>query len=277
MLTIWRKKFLAVGAAALMTVGLAACGDDDGDSGSAAQDSDGETASGELSSEFCDANDRISAGFDQLMGALQGGEGPPAADQVKQAFQEAGIGEALDDLEASAPDDLKGELEAGIAKIREAGETGDPSHFEDPAVETAGDAADKAAFDGCEGNKLEASGIDYAFKDLPMEVKAGKVRVKFTNEGKEVHELVLVKPKAGVTETIDELLQLPQEQAQQKADAVFLGFAAPGESGYNVAEVPAGDYLAVCFIPKGMTSPDQEDVQGRPHVFEGMRQPVKVA
>ena len=44
----------------------------------------------------------------------------------------------------------------------------------------------------------------------------------------------------------------------------------PGEDGYAVVELEPGDYIALCFIPTGMTSDEGPPPEGPPHAMQGM-------
>jgi hypothetical protein len=108
--------------------------------------------------------------------------------------------------------------------------------------------------------------------------EAGPVSFDLSNEGKELHELVLVKKNDSTTETFDQLLELPEEQAQKKTTTVASAFAEPGGTDYAVVDLEPGEYLAVCFIPVGFTpeaaaaaETSGTEPSGPPHFTEGMR------
>lgn len=122
---------------------------------------------------------------------------------------------------------------------------------------------------------------DYAFSGLPTSVPAGTA-LALDNQGAEVHELLVARKKAGVTESWEELLQLPDAEAQAKVDIFGPIFADPGTvaEGTIVLE-EEGEYIALCFVPQGMTAvpsgPPAPDASfGPPHVMLGMRQEFTV-
>ena len=115
------------------------------------------------------------------------------------------------------------------------------------------------------GPVIEVTAQDYHFEGLPTSVPAGS-SLTLTNAGAELHEIILVRKNDGVTESFDELLALPEEEAFQKVTTAGVLFAAPGESasmGIDATGAPApmksitlvheGEYLAICFIPQGTT------------------------
>ena len=153
------------------------------------------------------------------------------------------------------------------------------------------------------GPVIAVTAQDYHFEGLPSSVPAG-TSLTLTNAGHEVHELLVVRKNDGVTESFDELLALPQEEALQKVTVTGILFAAPGESaamGMDATGAPSpmtaitvaqeGEYLAICFIPQGTTEmPDfsaqaappsgapaaSAAPQGPPHFLLGMKQEFTV-
>lgn len=120
---------------------------------------------------------------------------------------------------------------------------------------------------------VTVTAVDYAFSGIPDEVAAG-TEFSLVNEGAEAHELVLIRRNDGVTESFEELLALPEEDAMEFAAVIGAVFADPGaESGDTLTAAEPGDYLAVCFVPVGTTSAeasmDMENM-GPPHFVEGM-------
>jgi plastocyanin len=148
---------------------------------------------------------------------------------------------------------------------------------------TSPSVASPAASAGASGSAVEVVGVEYAFQGIPPTATVG---TSFTlrNSGQEVHELVLVRKNPDVTLSFEELLALPEDQALNQV--AFLGQVAanPGEtaSGSVTADAP-GDYLAICFVPQGMTQlpagslgPDASLPAGAPHFTLGMRQEFTV-
>jgi plastocyanin len=144
-------------------------------------------------------------------------------------------------------------------------------------------AASPAASPEASGSAVEVVGVDYAFQGIPPTATVG-TSFSLRNEGNEAHELVLVRKNPDVTLSFEELLELPEDQALNQV--AFLGQVAanPGEtaSGTVTADAP-GDYLAICFVPQGLTElpegslgPDASLPAGAPHFTLGMRQEFTV-
>lgn len=151
-----------------------------------------------------------------------------------------------------------------------------------PAVSPSA-ASPSAASPAASGSAVEVVGVDYAFEGIPPTASVG-TSFSLRNEGQEAHELVLVRKNSDVTLSFEELLALPEDQAFNQV--AFLGQVAanPGEtaSGTVTADAP-GDYLAICFIPQGLTQlpegslgPEASLPAGAPHFTLGMRQEFTV-
>jgi hypothetical protein len=137
------------------------------------------------------------------------------------------------------------------------------------------------------GPAITVVATDYHFGGLPTTVPAGTT-LSLTNEGKELHELVLARKNDGVTQTWDELLQMSDTEVFQYVSLVGDGtplFAASGqtaEGSFTLAQ--EGEYIALCFIPQGMTelptdpnaSMDPALLAGTPHFMLGMIQTFTV-
>jgi plastocyanin len=152
------------------------------------------------------------------------------------------------------------------------------------------------ALAACAGNGAEpvsgtisVTGQDYSFSGVP-EVVASGAEFTFTNSsGAEVHEMVLVKVADVETRTIEELLELPEEESNTLVEFQGVLVALPGEEGANpegpgssITVTEPGRYALVCFIPQGADPaavseamagggegpPDMGD--GTPHALLGM-------
>jgi plastocyanin len=157
--------------------------------------------------------------------------------------------------------------------------SGDPTESEEETTTTEAPAED----DEAEGETLEVTGVEYAFEGLDAEVEAG-TELTFTNGGKEVHELILMRINDDETRSVEELLQLPEEEAMQSVTMMGVSVAAPGEDGEimegDLTVADAGRYAAICFIPVGTTEmpegPPAEGEGGPPHFTQGMVQEFTV-
>jgi hypothetical protein len=129
--------------------------------------------------------------------------------------------------------------------------------------------------------------IDYAFVDLPPRVKAGTAFVLDNTSDVELHEFVAVRLPDDETRSVQELIQLPQEELEQLFPLVAtVVIAPPGETGFpvegtGVLEEP-GRYAIICAIPTGADPAEYmtaaaaseggppEVAGGPPHFVNGM-------
>lgn len=266
------RKIAAIATVAVCASGmLAACGDDD-----AADDTTTTTT-------VADAGDETDGG------GTDGGEA--ATDGFCDAYVSASmafssdapdpevVGPALDTVDAEVPEEIAEQAAVITGAARTALDSGgeDTSAFESEEFAEAQSAVDTHVFDNCEfDNKLEVTAQDYAFEGLPADVPAGRVAVKLINEGNEAHEIGLARKKDGVTESFEDLLALPQEQAMEKLEVLGGAFTpVKGAVAVVFADFEPGSHAAVCFVPVG--SVEGQDGSGPPHFMEGMLEEFTVS
>ena len=182
----------------------------------------------------------------------------------------------IETIEANAPAEVSDSLGVMTSAAQQVVDSGgeDFSAFEDPAFAEAQSEVDPFMFENCTyDSTYEVSLVDYAFADMPSEIESGRVAILVTNDGSEAHELAVLSKAEGVTESWEELLQLPEEEAMTKATFVGGAFApAPGSQGMLVVDIEPGDYAAVCFVSTGTTIDDSGMTEGTgpPHFIQGM-------
>jgi hypothetical protein len=172
---------------------------------------------------------------------------------------------------AGLPHGASGAGQTVLDAYTEASATGSPEAVMSPEVMAAQSQVGKALFDGCDANRLEITGVDYAFQGLPTELPAGPTSIAFTDGGNEEHEIMIVKVADGDPITLDDLLALPQDQAFARVRPVTLTWGAPGETGYTAVDLTPGTYFALCNIPIG------GGTEGAPHHTAGMKQTFVVS
>jgi hypothetical protein len=165
-----------------------------------------------------------------------------------------------------------------IALIEEAQEA-DGSLEEAIFLEGGEDRANliAAAADDCGWTSTTVVMRDYEF-EADDTYPAGTTFFDIANEGAEVHEMVLFRKNEDVEQSIEELLELPEEEAEQMVTFVTVGFAGPGEETATVADLEPGEYVMLCFVPVGTTSMEQaqqmmesdEEPTAPPHFTQGM-------
>jgi hypothetical protein len=247
----WRV-MAAVAAVAL----LAACGDDE----ELATGGDGQ-ANGE-SAAYCEAAREL---------------------DEQQSFPTT---EQLDELAAAAPDEIKEDVEFVAGRFKEGIESGDPgSVFADPKVEErfgtieefearecglGGDDEDEdeeeqdpsvTELDPA-ATRVDVTATEYDFEFAAP--AAGGTSFVMANEGQESHVMLLARLKEGAT--LEEALQSddPDEFVEEEYESEV---ATPGEEAVLTADLTAGDWAMVCYIP----APD-----GQPHFAKGMAEPFTI-
>jgi plastocyanin len=183
---------------------------------------------------------------------------------------------------------------AGVLALFAAGCGDDDS---DDATDETDEVADDAGADdtGGDGETIVVRGVDYGYEDLPDTVSTG-THVSFVNESEEeLHELVAVRILDDVDLSVEELVELPEEEVDQYLEPgppAMVLIAPPGEEGFAVVGDGSfsepGRYAIVCFIPTG-ADPDEfmaaaeeggdgppEVEGGPPHVVHGMFAEVTV-
>lgn len=180
------------------------------------------------------------------------------------------------DLKSSTPDDMSDQIDYVITEttkmVQGAAEGSGPS---DEYMQKLDEVHEWMA-GNCGWTDVEATATEYKFSGLPETVDAGNAVVALTNDGKEVHEMSLARINDGVTESVEELVNLPEEEAQAKITQVGGAFAMPGTTSYSAVSLEPGRYAVVCFIPEGTTAENMEALEsgesegGMPHAMKGM-------
>jgi hypothetical protein len=110
-------------------------------------------------------------------------------------------------------------------------------------------------------NVITVVANDYTF-DMPSSIPAGLTTMRFSNKGKELHHVYLVKVEKG--KKPDDVLAFFKAGGPPPKWMKPVGgpnAPAPGDETVFTSTLEAGDYVALCVIP----SPG-----GPPHVMKGM-------
>ena len=262
----------ALAAVAIASLLAAGCGDDDDATASedAAGAGAGDGGGGGTADEaaYCDASLAIETAPEPEIDFATATEDEIAAGM--QTWAEETMKPLVADAVAVTPAEIQADVEIMTAAVDQMA-AGDPSAFDVPDVDAASDRVHQYDLATCGWATQEVQASEYSFANLPDELPAGTTSFELSNEGHEVHELILVRKNPGVTDSAEELLALPDDQAMAKV--TMLGspaFAPPGDSDYKVVDLEPGDYVAACFIPMGMTNPDGPPPDGPPHFTQGM-------
>lgn len=237
-----RTALLVGGIASVLVLSATACGDDDQTTEDGAIAAVSEVGGSGDGSGFC-------TGYQELLA------GEPAPDQIRS-------------LAAEAPDEAARALEAIATGMDKDGE----DFFGSPAFNESFEALGASAIDECADDEIEVTATDYAFAGIPEEMSAGTVAVSFTNDGNELHEMIVLRKNDDTQESFTEILAMADEETARtlvsEAGAVF---AEPGATATAIVDVDQpGDYIVVCFIPEGSTPENEATASGAPHFTYGM-------
>jgi hypothetical protein len=167
---------------------------------------------------------------------------------------------------AVAPADVAPTLTEATTVLQQMADTGDTALGirVDEAFLTA-HAFDRA---NCGWTVTDVTTSDHAYAGLPASLEAGTHSFEITNPGLELHELRI----ARLPDATTPWLELVESGA---AVPVARGGAEPGTSGYAVADLTPGRYVAYCPVLLGTTA--QEYGTGDPHHTQGQAHEFTVA
>jgi hypothetical protein len=93
---------------------------------------------------------------------------------------------------------------------------------------------------------------DFSF-DLPSEVNAGRQVWKVINQGKQWHEMNLIRLQPGKTiQDVGQFMEAPDGLPPFEMVGGVNGFSSQGV-GWLILDLEPGDYVALCFIPDPAT------------------------
>ena len=140
---------------------------------------------------------------------------------------------------------------------------------------------------------IEVTAQDYSFSGVPDLVATGAELTLTNASDAEAHEMVVFRIADVETRTIEELLEVPDEESESLFSFVGHMLALPGEEGFvtegegsAITLSDPGRYALVCFVPQGAdpaalaeaieggAEPDLGD--GTPHALLGMVEEFQV-
>lgn len=155
---------------------------------------------------------------------------------------------AVEAAKAAAPPVVAAAIDVAVAES-----PGPEDSFPSPEFNEAYGTIVQYVRDHCGFNELSILAQDYSFGGIGGEVAAGPTVIELDNEGTEYHEIIMFRRNEGVTESVDELMALPDDEVFGKITFAAAATAAPGTIGYGVTDLTPGDYIGLCFIPQGST------------------------
>lgn len=255
------RRWIACGAAALLSLGpLAACGDDEDDDASETTEAGSGSggSDGDVPAELCELAEELAAQEDVPSGAQIARYAELAPEELQADLEVVGPaveeheGDLVGTLAAIAEDDVSD----AIAHLDEF-ETAECGVEHDPAENPPSVDVDPDA------NRVDVVGTEYAFA-LPAAIPSGPTSFVLTSEGDEAHFMLIAQLVDG--HTVEEVLAFegdPLEAGMVTELELTSAAAAPGGDDEEVinADLEPGEYAMACFLP----GPD-----GTPHAFSGM-------
>lgn len=258
-------------AAGMLVVGLGACGDDDDEAGDDTEAVAGDAAADDAA-EFCDAAVEVDAAN---LGLESGESSPEDVDASLQAAEDSAPDEISDAVATMAD-----EARTMMAEAEEATEEGPPPIPGDEFF-TASSEVGGYLSDNCDFETVDVTATNYEFAGFPESVPTGTTLFTLANEADEFHEIILFQLAEGEERPVEELLTLPDEEVEGLVTEKAFAFAPPGAETFVTAELEAGRYVALCFVPVGATPEALES--GEPldeadgHFMHGMVSEFEVA
>lgn len=248
----WTRTARALVAITALTTVATACGDDD------------DAASGDDTEAFCD-----------IARELDAQEDFPSLEQLEEYGREA-------------PDEIREEADLVVGAFREATEKGDVfAAFEEPGIDEAFEdviepyEAEECGIDHTEGEeeddeqdasvtsldpaaaRIDVAATEYAF-DFTPPTAAGRTSFVMVNNGAERHVMYLFRISEG--KTFQDVVDAGGEEGYD--EDWESESATSGEEAVLTADLAAGDYGMICYIP---------DPEGTSHFELGMQETFTVA
>ena len=241
---------LALVAGALI-FGFAACGGDDDDDEGAAGDTTAAPATTGAATETSGATDSTAAGGGSVEAFCQA---ELAAEAAANNEDPADDGPAFEALVGASPEEIRATVEEVIANAE--------SGPGDPAFDEAYGEMIQFMKDNCGFSELEVTAADYSFTGLPTDIAAGPAIVSMDNTGEEFHEVSFYRVNDDVTESLDELLALSEEEVETKVTRKGGAFGPPGAISFGPVNLDEpGRYIVICTIPEGLTPEVMEELE----------------
>jgi hypothetical protein len=216
--------------------------------------------------EFCAAAMAVDTAAAGAPDAYAGSPGAEDTGTARAAFAET-YRPLLDRLEQSAPESVR-PAAATYATVWRDRLTSGTDPMDAPGYAAADSAVDAYLLGSCGYREIPAYAVEYEFDRLPDSLPAGPAALSLTNDGQELHQVLLLRVTDGSTATLDDLLALPGPGLAAKVRPVADVVAGPGTTNTSLVQLDPGRYVAVCYVPVGSKRGAVGD--GEPHHAEGM-------
>jgi hypothetical protein len=168
-----------------------------------------------------------------------------------------------------APDPIKADVETLLALAHHGAATGDSATFTSEALQTADRNIDQYMLRECGYGQIAITATDNAYHGIPATIGTGAVALTLTNQGRDAHQVLIVRINDGVIEPFSTLLDLPPDQRMQAATALGSVEVDPGGVGTLFLRLAPGRYGVGDFLAQGTTSVDTSS-SGEPNYALGL-------
>ena len=171
-----------------------------------------------------------------------------------------------------APQDIRPEVTRLDAQVQQGLKSENPDAIlGTPSFERLEERVDKYVADNCGWRTISFTAREYRFEGFPATLSPARWTFAATNEGKEVHEFGVGRIKEGVTDTLQQIFQLPPDQVGTKIEFLNGDLVLQGDTNREVLDLSPGRYAMLCFVPVGTTTLENlETGTGPPHFARGM-------
>ena len=241
-----RARRWAAPAAVLAVVVPMGCGDDE-DSADTAR--------------FCDGFLGIERAFAEM----------PEDESALPDFIDERIEPNLEAIDGAEPDAIADEVAVLTSAVRDVVDSGDFAPFSTPEFSDASQAVYSSLDEHCDVEVVEFDAIDFDYVGVPDTLSPGPTAFVMANESEagEAHEFSLVRLRDDTDLSVEDLLSMPESEANEHIDTFAGGLFGPaGATAGTVVELTPGRWAYVCFVPVG--SVHGEDGSGPPHFTAGM-------
>jgi hypothetical protein len=218
---------------------------------------------GPSTKQFCDADWKITQVFNSI-------PDKPTAAQTKRI--ETKINAVLVSAAASIPPEIAPQVAAAAAALQK----GLESASRDPSIQENAKVIDSWVADHCGYQVVDVHATEYDFAGIPKTLEPGRTLFRLTNDGKELHELIVSGIK---TKTPLEKLVANEKRAERETDFASATYSVQGDATYAFVDLKKGRYGVVCNVAVGSVDPAQEPHthHGPSHASQGMATEFKVS
>jgi hypothetical protein len=178
-------------------------------------------------------------------------------------------------MELKAPDGLKSDISALLRLAREGRASGEPATLLSTNWEAADRNIDEYMLQECGYEEIRVTATDHTYQGLPHSRTAATVAVTLTNQGQDLHQLILSRIDDNVTQPFSEILDQLDRSEVAPATPMAVVDADPGERSTVFVPLTPGRYGVFDAYPQGTKSEIMRG-GGPPHFRLGMMHEFKV-